>query len=162
MASRIEPRAQPVVLIALKPFGRERGEPNMRGSKTMRWSWLLGAGIVCGLLVAPQMKASSESEDRVSIQIVVTDAETGQPVSQAHLTLQFSEPGNKYKLKRSHAMAYSAKTNPQGRCKFVDIPKGAIRLMVTADRHASFGKDFEIEKDGQVVEVKLKKPQPQL
>lgn len=146
---------------ALKRVGRERGGPNMRGSKTTRWSLLLGLGIVCGLLAAPTTSASSESNDLVSIQVVVTDAETGQPVSQAHLTLQFSEPGNKFKLKRSQTHSYSGKTNPQGRYK-VDIPKGTIRLMVTADLHESFGHNFEIEKDGQVIEVKLKKPQPQL
>jgi len=134
----------------------------MRVLRMIRWPWLLGLGIACGLLVAPMLAAPPAPEDRASIQIVVTDAETGQPVNQAHLTLQFSEPGNKYKLKRSRPTAYSAKTNPQGRCKFVDIPLGTIRLMVTADHHESFGKDFEIEKDGQIIEVKLKRPQPQI
>jgi hypothetical protein len=35
-------------------------------------------------------------------------------------------------------------------------------LIVTAERHQSFGQDFELEQDNQVIEVKLKKPQPLL
>jgi len=127
-----------------------------------RLSWLLGLAIVGGLVAASQLRAGPPADDRVTIEIVVTDAESGNPVSQAHLTMLFTEPGNKLRFKRSRPTSYSAKTNPQGRCKFVDIPKGTIHLMVTADHHEAFGKDFEIEKDNQVVEVKLKKPQPQI
>jgi len=134
----------------------------MLGLRMIRWPWLLGFGIACGLLVAPMLTATPSPEDRTSVQIVVTDAETGQPINQAHLTFQFREPGNKFKLKRSRPTTYTAKTNPQGRYKFLDIPKGTIRLMVTAEHHESFGKDFEIEQDDQVIEIKLKKPQPQI
>jgi hypothetical protein len=35
-------------------------------------------------------------------------------------------------------------------------------LVVTAERHQSFGKEIEVEEDNQVIEVKLKKPQPLL
>ena len=43
-----------------------------------------------------------------------------------------------------------------------NAPKGTVRLMVTSERHESFGKDIEIEKDSQEIDVKLKKPQPLL
>jgi len=33
---------------------------------------------------------------------------------------------------------------------------------VTAERHQTFSKEFELEKENQVIEVKLKKPQPLL
>lgn len=134
----------------------------MLGFRSSHCYLLLGLGLICGLLVGPKLPASPAPDDRTSVQIVVTDAESGQPISQAHLTMQFNEPGNKYRLKRGRPVAFSAKTNPQGRYKFLDIPKGTIHLMVTADHHEAFGKDFEIEKDDQVVEVKLKKPQPQI
>ncbi len=114
------------------------------------------------LLLRFESPARAESVEHTSLNVLVKDAETGQPVNQAHLTLQFREPGSVGKLKRPKVFAYSAKTNPQGRCKFLNIPKGTIHLIVIAERHQTFGKDFELEKDNQVIEVMLKKPQPLL
>jgi hypothetical protein len=89
--------------------------------------------------------------------VVVKEADTGDPISQARLTLTFHQPGRLHR-----AISYSAKTSPQGRYRFTNIPKGTVRLLVTADRHQSFGKEIELEEDNQVIEVKLKKPQPLL
>ncbi len=94
--------------------------------------------------------------------VVVKEAANDQPISQARLTLRFREPGSKGRLKPSKMLSFSAKTNAQGRYKFTNIPKGTILLMVIADHHQTFGKEFEVEQDNQVIEVKLKKPQPLL
>jgi len=93
----------------------------------------------------------------VSVTVVVKEAETGAPISQARLTLTFHQPG---KLHRT--ISYSAKTSAEGRYRFSNVPEGTVRLLVTADRHQSYGKQIEVEKDDQVIEVKLKKPQPLL
>jgi hypothetical protein len=89
----------------------------------------------------------------------VKEADSGQPVVNAHLTLQFAEPRQ---YRRPKPTAYTAKTNPQGRCKFQSIPKGKIRLLVTSENHQSWGKDLDLTEDNPVIEVKLKKPQPLL
>jgi hypothetical protein len=104
----------------------------------------------------------SEEAERTNVTVEVTDAQTGQPINQARLTLDFTEPGDPSKLKRSKKLSYSAKTNTQGHYKFPNLPKGTIRLIVTAERHQTFSKEFELEKEDQVIEVKLKKPQPLL
>ena len=104
----------------------------------------------------------SEEGERTSFTVVVTDAQTGQPINQARLTLEFTEPGDPSKLKRSKKLSYSAKTNAQGHYKFPSLPQGTIRLIVTAERHQTFSREFELEKEDQVIEVKLKKPQPLL
>jgi len=104
----------------------------------------------------------ADSPDRTNVHVVVKDATTDQPVSQARLTLRFLEPGSKARLKRSKILSFSAKTNAQGRYRFTNIPKGTILLMVIADHHQTFGKELELEQDNQVIEVKLKKPQPLL
>ena len=106
--------------------------------------------------------AQSQEGERINLTVVVTDAETGQPLSQARLTLEFTEPGDPSKLKRSKKLSYSAKTNAQGHYKFPNLPKGTIRLIVTADRHQTFSKEFEVDKENQAIEIKLKKPQPLL
>ena len=119
-------------------------------------TWVfVGAEILlfCGVCKPAQQQPIPE----VSLTVVVIEAETGDPVSQARLTLTFKQQG---RLHRS--ISYSAKTNAQGRYRFTNIPKETIRLLVTADRHQSFGKEIEVEEDNQVIEVKLKKPQPLL
>jgi predicted TIM-barrel fold metal-dependent hydrolase len=87
---------------------------------------------------------------------VVKEADTGAPISQARITLAF-KPG-----KLHHTTTYGAKTDAQGRYRFSDIPKVTVRLLVTADHHQTFGKEIELEENDQVIEVKLKKPQPLL
>lgn len=121
---------------------------------------LLGLALALLVLGSLQTAARAESVGRTTVNVVVKDTETGQPVNQARLTLQFREPGSKGKLQRSKLLSFSAKTNPQGRYRFTNIPKGTLHLIVTAEHHQSFGKDFELEQDNQVIEVKLKQPQP--
>jgi hypothetical protein len=111
------------------------------------------------LLVVVQAPARADSPERTSVHILVKDAVSDQPLANARLTLRFREPG---KRKRSKMLSFSAKTNAHGRYKFTNIPKGTIRLIVTAERHQTFGQDFELEQDDQLIEVKLKKPQPLL
>jgi Carboxypeptidase regulatory-like domain len=96
-----------------------------------------------------------------SVNILVTDAETGQPISQAHLTLQFVEQGRKVHV-TPKILSYSAKTNTQGRYRFADIPKGILRVLVTADRHQTANKEFQVDRDNPLFEVKLRKPQDQI
>jgi hypothetical protein len=119
---------------------------------------ILAAGIALMVLSASSKPMAVPPTDQTSVNVLVTDAETGQPIFQARLTLQFHETGMfKHKL-----LTYSSKTNAQGRCRFVDIPKGTIRLIVTAERHQTFSKEFEVDKDNPLFEAKLKKPQEQL
>jgi Carboxypeptidase regulatory-like domain len=97
--------------------------------------------------------------DETSLRVVVKDAASGDPIYQAQLTLQFQIP-QKFRLPKW--IAYSAKTNKKGEYTFRRINKGPIRLLVTADDHQSFGKEYEVTKDDSTIEVKMRKPQPQI
>jgi len=127
-----------------------------------RWrrTTIMAAALV---LLTPVGSLSLKAADVpvTSVNILVTDAETGQPIYQAHLTLQFEEQGRKVHV-TPKILSYSAKTNAQGRYRFVDIPKGTIRVMVTADRHQSANKEFQVDRDNPLFEVKLRKPQDQI
>ena len=118
------------------------------------WVFTGVAVLLSCLVFRPQTPDSSKE---TSLTIVVKEADTGEPISQARLTLTFHQLG---KLHRS--ISYNAKTSPQGRYRFTNIPKGTVVLMVTADHHQSLGKEIELEEDDQVTEVKLKRPQPLL
>jgi len=133
--------------------------PELPGELLRRVLWI---GIALGFLLIGQPAGKAESDEGSTLRVLVIDAETGKPISQAHLTLQFHESAGKRKFKKPLMISFAAKTNPQGQYKFTNIIKGTIRLMVTADHHESFGKDIEFDKDDQVIEVKLKKPQPLL
>ena len=103
--------------------------------------------------------ARAEDPQLLSVNVLVKDAKSDEPIAFARLTLQYREEGSKLKLKRGKTISLSAKTNLQGRYKFVNIPKGTIRLMVIADRRQTFGQEIELEEDNQLIEVKLRKPQ---
>ncbi len=120
---------------------------------------LLLLGVLCtGLWFGGPARA--DEPELASVNVLVKDAETDQPVAFARLTLQYRE--DRGKLKRAKTISLGAKTNPQGRYKFVNVPKGTIRLMVIADRRQTFGQEIELEEDNQLIEVRLRKPQPLL
>ena len=127
-----------------------------------RQGWV--AAISLGMLacLAAGVAYAGDEPDFTSVIVMVKDAASQKPIFQARLTLQFRESGSAKKLKLGKMTAYSAKTNVQGRYRFTEIPKGTVRLIVTAEHHQTFSKDFQITKSDQVLEVVLKKPQPLL
>ena len=133
--------------------------PNAESRIPAKW---LPACLACAVglaLVAPRTIAGATPAERTSVNVLVKDAETDQPIYQARLTLRFQEPR---RFKRSKWFSFSAKTNAQGRYRFTLIPKGTVRLTVTAEHHQTFSKEFEVDQDNEVLEVKLKPPQPLL
>lgn len=93
------------------------------------------------------------------VTVYVKEAESGEPVSQAAVTLQFEEPRS-FGHGKKHT--FNSKTDSQGRCKLYGINKGPITLMITSPHHQSYGKQLQLEHDNQVFEIKLKTPQPLL
>jgi hypothetical protein len=123
-------------------------------------SLALAAGLLAFLTSTP-LRATPPN--LITISVVVTDSQTGQPVNQAHLTLVFQMPKDPNNaLKRAKTISYTAKTDAQGRCRFVYIPEGPVKLLVTEDRHQTFGQTFEVSQDHSTLEVKMKPPQPLL
>jgi len=119
-----------------------------------------GIGICAGIVILLSCGVCNAAQQQpvpgFSLNVAVKDAETGDAISQASLTLTFKAG----KLHR--VVTYGAKTDAQGHYRYTNIPQGTVKLIVTAVRHQSFGKEIELEQDNQSIEVKLKKPQPQL
>jgi len=114
-------------------------------------------------LTLTRAQTESPKSPTSTVIVEVSDSESGDPISQARLTLQFDELTPRRKtLGTPKRLSYSAKTNVQGRYRFTNIYKGKIHLIITADRHQSFGKDYDLAEDNQLIQVKLKKPQPLL
>jgi len=117
----------------------------------MIFAFAMAMGMPGRLLAATQM---------TTVHVQVNDAKTGEPVFQAHLTLRFRQHGGL--LHRSKIIAYTSKTDKDGKGQFPVVPMGTVTLMVTAPGHNTFGKEFEITKENQMIEVKLQKPHPVL
>lgn len=126
----------------------------------------LGSYLLLVLLLAGvgASKEPKEESEETSVTVLVKEAETGNPIPQARLTLRFrDEPEGAFNkvLKRAPKTSWSAKTNAQGRYKFLFVPKhSTVILTVTAKGRQSFGREFDITEENQLLEVKLKKPQP--
>ena len=120
---------------------------------------VIAALLFCAALSrsAPAQGESSNHEP-TNLTVIVKEADTGEPISQARITLQFTVPSEHGG--RGKKFVFNAKSDAQGRCKLMDINKGPILLTVTAIGRQSYGKELQLEKDGQVFEVRLKKPQP--
>lgn len=116
--------------------------------------------LTCLSRTAPA-QGSKPTSETTNMTVIVKEYDTGEPVSQAHVSLQFGEPhGPMIPNRKAKQIFYGSKTDAQGRCKFVEINKGPITLTVTAPNHQTYGKELQLEKDNQVFEIKLKKPQP--
>jgi len=128
----------------------------MYGSNYLRSRACIFVGAIALLICGICKSAQQQPIPEISFSVEVKDSDTGEAISQARLTLTFKSG----KLHRT--VSYGAKTNAQGRYRFTNIPKGTVHLFVTAEHRQSYGKELELEEDNQVIEVKLKKPQPQL
>ncbi len=140
----------------------EVGERESMASWKLRELGSISALTAVFWLLASAPPVCSGGVSTVDLTVIVTDAVTNQPINQAKLTLQFREPGDVRHFKRPKWVSYSAKTNPQGRYRFTDIPVGTVHLIVTDPDHQTFGKDFSIDQAHPEITVKLKKPHPLL
>ena len=117
---------------------------------------LVRFAVIFAALLAVFMPISLAAEPMTTVHVQVNDAKTGEPIFQAHLTLRYRVQGGF--MRRSKIISYTAKTDKNGKTQFPVVPKGTITLMVTAPDHNTFGKEFDITKDNQLIEVKLQKP----
>lgn len=121
--------------------------------KQNRW---VRSCVILAALVALCMPLSLAAETMTTVRVQVNDAKTGDPIYQAHLTLRYRVQGGF--MRRSQVISYTAKTDKNGKGQFPVVPMGTITLMVTAPDHNTFGKEFEITKDQQLIKVELHKP----
>ncbi|HEX5411934.1 MAG TPA: carboxypeptidase-like regulatory domain-containing protein [Terriglobia bacterium] len=120
-----------------------------------RSAWVgLGTIFAAAVMLSPVGLMAAKQMTTVHVQ--VNDAKTGDPIFQAHLTLRYQVQGGF--MRRGKIVSYTAKTDKNGKSLFPVVPRGSITLMVTAPDHNTFGKEFEITKDDQLIEVKLQRP----
>jgi hypothetical protein len=117
---------------------------------------LIHFGMILAVMVAMNIPGRLAAAEMTTVHIQVNDAKTGEPIYQAHLTLRYRTPSRF--MRHSKIISYTSKTDKNGKSKFPVVPMGTITLMVTAPDHNTFGKEFEITKENQLIEVKLQQP----
>lgn len=118
--------------------------------------------VLGGISLSSHAQQESADHSATNMTVIVKEYESSAPISQAHITLQFDEPHGPTIPRKPKKIVYNAKTDLQGRYKFTGINKGPIVLMITASGRQSYGKELQLDKNNQVFEIRLKKPQPLL
>lgn len=132
----------------------------MRRTLLKQGKLLWMAALFAAVVSAGMPSRLAAATDMTTVHVQVNDAQTGDPIYQARLTLRFRESGRF--MRRSKIISYTSKTDKNGKAQIPVVPMGTITLMVTAPDHNTFGKEFEITKQNQKIEVKLQKPHPVL
>jgi hypothetical protein len=111
---------------------------------------------------SPQQKSGAENKKDpksagstvAKLRIVVTGDE--KPVSNASVYVRYNEPGGLLHHEKLAEMNF--KTNLDGSVRVPEVPRGKVMIQVIAKGWHTFGKWFDIDTDGQTVEIKLEPP----
>ncbi|TAM80535.1 MAG: carboxypeptidase regulatory-like domain-containing protein [Acidobacteria bacterium] len=128
----------------------------MRRTLWKHSSWVRFGMILTAAFALSMPARLAAAEQMTTVHVQVNDAKTGDPIFQAHLTLRYRVQGGF--MRRTRIVSYTAKTDKDGKTQFPVVPRGTITLMVTAPDHNTFGKEFEITRDNQLIDVKLQRP----
>lgn len=97
----------------------------------------------------------SNEPPSVKLKIEVT-GDTGKPVANASIYVRFNEPGGLFHHDKLAEMNF--KTNEDGTVKVPEVPQGKILIQVVAKGWHTYGKWYDIEQDGQTIQIKLEQP----
>jgi hypothetical protein len=111
------------------------------------------------LVMAALPLAVHAAKDYTEIKLVVTDAEKGQPVPKAAITLTFVRGKNVFG-KKDRAQ-WDVKTDSHGMVTVPFIPRGKMKVVVFAKGFQTFGDEVEVAGDEQTIPVKLVLPHGQ-
>ena len=85
----------------------------------------------------------------------------GKPIDRASVVVRFVEGRSISKLGRKVRTTWDTKSNQDGVVRIPQIPKGKIRIQVSAKGFQTFGQDFQVDEDERTLEIKMNPPQPQ-
>jgi hypothetical protein len=103
----------------------------------------------------PDKKDQKSDPGMVKLKVVVTNA-AGKPVSNASVYVKYNESGGLFHHEKLAEMSF--KTNEDGSVKTPEVPQGKILIQVIAKGLHTFGKWYDIDTDGQTIEIKLEPP----
>jgi hypothetical protein len=103
----------------------------------------------------PDKKDQKSDPGMVKFKVVITNA-SGKPVANASVYVKYNESGGLFHHDKLAEMSF--KTNEDGSVKTPEVPQGKILIQVIAKGWHTFGKWYDIDTDGQTIEIKLEPP----
>ena len=136
----------------------------------MKWTAMLFAALLC-LSTAraqgednsvstttkdePAPKSKKSEQPMVRLRILVTGS-GDKPVANASVYVRFNVPGGL--IHKDKLAELDLKTSQDGSVKVPAVPQGKILIQVIATGWHTYGKWYDIEKDEDLVEIKLDPP----
>ena len=120
------------------------------GLMTLLWPGLLW----CQSSDKPKPKDEKPS-GFVTFRVEVTGGETKQPVESGSVYVRYIQ---QRALKKDKKVELNVKTNREGIVRVPDVPRGKVQVQVVAEGWKPFGRLYEIEKEGQTIQIHLEKP----
>ena len=117
---------------------------------TLLWPGLL----LCQSGDKPKTKEEKPS-GFVTLRVEVTGGEKNQPVESASVYVRYIQPRA---LKKGKKVELNVKTNREGTVRVPDVPRGKVQVQVVADGWKPFGRWYEVEEEGQTIQIHLEKP----
>ncbi|MDZ4799650.1 MAG: hypothetical protein SGI92_15925 [Bryobacteraceae bacterium] len=113
--------------------------------------FLLGLALALPLL-------ADDPATRLRVEVLTL---TGKPVDRASVIVDFVEGRSYVKLGKKILKHWEARSSQEGIAKFPSIPQGKMRIQVIARGHQTFGQVYEVDKEEQLITIKLNPPQAQ-
>jgi len=98
-----------------------------------------------------------EDAEESRLKITVIAAETGKPIGNASVYIRYPE-GKTFLTHKDKEAEMNFKTNQDGGVKVPSVPRGKILIQIVAPGWHTYGKWYDIEKEEEVIEIKLDKP----
>jgi hypothetical protein len=101
----------------------------------------------------PQDKKEPKSTDPATTKLRIIVTANDKPVGNASVYVKYHEPSGL--LHRDKLAEMNFKTNEDGSVKVPEVPRGKILIQVIAKGWHTFGKWYDIESDGETIQIKL-------
>jgi hypothetical protein len=99
-----------------------------------------------------ETKSSSPTITKLRIMVTAND----KPVGNASVYVKYNETGGLFHREKLAEMNF--KTNEDGSVKVPEVPRGKILIQVIAKGWHTYGKWYDIETDGETIQIKLEEP----
>ncbi|MFQ5776442.1 MAG: carboxypeptidase-like regulatory domain-containing protein [Terriglobia bacterium] len=116
----------------------------------MRWG--LAVLLLACLVGVPLVSSGKRG---VRLEVVITAADTGEPIENASVYAKFKR---QRLLRKDKKVEWAAKADPDGKAVFPVLPEGRVLLQVVAKGWKTYGRYHTLKGPKCVIEIKLKRP----
>ncbi len=117
--------------------------------------------LLAGLTLAqsPEKEKKGKKPDAplfAKLRIEVKAGDENKAVGNASVYIRYDEPHGVFHRKKEIELNF--KTNQDGSVKVPEVPRGKVLVQVVAPGWHTFGRWYVVEKDEEIIEIKLEKP----